>query len=73
MPVQRARPANDEIGPVAGRNYEIWNCTIFVIKKFRGKSKHSRYTKHSLFIINLHEQRAHRFVKFFDLAKNWHF
>ena len=29
-------------------------------------------TKHSLLIINLHEQQAYAFVQFSDLAKKWH-
>ena len=29
--------------------------------------------KHSLLIINLHDQQADTFVKFSNLANNWHF
>ena len=36
---ERARTTNGEVDLVADENYEIWNCTIFVIWIFRGKSK----------------------------------
>ena len=63
---------NGEIGPVAGQNYEIWNCSIFVMWIFKGKSKLCIITKHSSLIINLHKQQAYKFVQFSDLiAKNW--
>ena len=70
---KRGRTTNGEIGPVADQTYEMWNCSIFVILVFRGKSKMCIFTKHSLLIINLHEQKAYTFDQFSDLAKNWHF
>ena len=65
--------ANGEIG-VADQNFEIRNCTIFVICIFRGKPKLCIYNNHSLLIINLHEQQAYTFFFHFSyLNKNLHF
>ena len=69
----RGGSTNGEIGPVADQIYELWNCTIFVIRVLRGKSKLFIYTKHSSLIMNLHEQQAYTFVQFSDLAKNRHY
>ena len=66
---------NGEIDPVDDQNYEIWNCTSFVIPISRGKSKLCTgiCTEHSLLIINLHEQKAYEFVQFSELAINCNF
>ena len=65
---------NGKIGPVANQNYEILNCTIFVILICSRTSTQCLYTKHSLIIINLHmhEQQAYKFVKFSDIDEKWH-
>ena len=73
VPFQRSRTPNGEIGPAADQIYEIWGCSVFDIWVFTGKSKLCIHIKHSLLIINLHEQQAYPFVQVSDLAKNWHF
>ena len=72
--IKRGRNTNGEIGLVANQIYEKWNCTIFVIWIFRGKSKPCKHTKHLLLIIDLHEQQAYKFVQLnFRFSQNWQF
>ena len=53
----------------------LWSMElyIFFIWIFRGKSILCIHTKHSLLIINLHEQQAYTVVQRTDLAKSLHF
>ena len=71
--IQEVGPQTTKLALFLIKVYEIWNCTIFVKWIFRGKSNLCIYTKHSLFTIDLLEQKTYAFIQFFDFSQNWHF
>ena len=67
---ERGGTMKGQIGPVADQIYKIWNCTILLHEYLEEiQTVYYIHTKHSLLIINLHEQAASTtVVQLSDLA-----